>query len=121
MPCTSFSKALIVLGVSWSMSKLESLSSLLESLVSLSESLSLSLSLVSTSASTAACSFLVKVVLVVLSLSEMVCLRLVIVKDLVLVVVGLVLVVVAEEGGRDGGMEMGKGERMWMRCIEVCV
>ena len=43
MPCTSFSKALIVLGVSWSMSKLESLSSLLELLVSLSESLSLSL------------------------------------------------------------------------------
>ena len=72
MPCTSFSKALIVLGVSWSMSKLESLSSLLELLVSLSESLSLSLSLVSTSASTAACSFLVKVVLVVLSLSEVV-------------------------------------------------
>ena len=80
MPCTSFSKALIVLGVSWSMSKLESLSSLLELLVSLSESLSLSLSLVSTSASTAACSFLMKVVLMVLSLSEVVCLRLVIVE-----------------------------------------
>ena len=96
MPCTSFSKALIVLGVSWSMSKLESLSSLLELLVSLSES-------------TAACSFLVKVVLVVLSLSEVVCLRLVIVEGLVLVVVGLVLVVVVvvvvEEGGRDGDGE----------------
>ena len=109
MPCTSFSKALIVLGVSWSMPKLESLSSLLELLVSLSESLSLSLSLVSTFASTAACSFLVKVVLVVLSLSEVVCLHLVIVEGLVLVVVGLVLVVVVvvvvEEGRRDGDGE----------------
>ena len=42
MPCTSFSKALIVLGVSWSMSKLELLLSLLELLLSLSKSLSLS-------------------------------------------------------------------------------
>ena len=45
----------------------------------------------------------------VLSLSEVVCLHLVIVKGLVLVVVGLVLVVVVvvvvEEGGRDGDGE----------------
>ena len=45
----------------------------------------------------------------VLSLSEVVCLRLVIVEGLVLVVVGLVLVVVVvvvvEEGGRDGDGE----------------
>ena len=61
MPYTSFSKALIVLGVSWSMLELESLSSLLELLLFLLESLSLPL--VSTSASTAVCSFLVKVAL----------------------------------------------------------
>ena len=45
----------------------------------------------------------------VLSLSEVVCLHLVIVEGLVLVVVGLVLVVVVvvvvEEGGRDGDGE----------------
>ena len=45
----------------------------------------------------------------VLSLSEVVCLRLVIVEGLVLVVVGLVLVVVVVvvvgEGGRDGDEE----------------